>query len=416
MGGGRVRRLRIGRWRERAPDRVSRTVRISIDGATWDNRRGYGRFTREILKAAAERPHRHELTLVLDSTVPAANVPAGICVKRVDLRQSPGMAASATGRRSVPDAWRMTRALTADRPDAVFFPSVYTYVPVTTRTRVIVCVHDVIPERFPQYVFPTRRGRLLWSAKVRLATWQATRIVTVSEHARRGIAEYFGVHPREIRVVPEAPSASFTPVADTVEARAVLHGAGLPAAASFFLYVGGIAPHKNLPALVSAVAAVRTRPGCGDATLIIVGDYTRDVFHSSYEDVRRQSQAEIPGACLFTGGIDDTAVAGLMRLCRALVLPSFDEGFGLPGIEAARCGAAVIATRSSALPEVLGDAALFFDPADVEALADLLHRVLTDDLLRTSLGTRAATRAASCTWDTAAGRLLSVFDELEALG
>jgi len=94
------------------------------------------------------------------------------------------------------------------------------------------------------------------------------------------------------------------------------------------------------------------------------------------------------------------------------VLPSLDEGFGLPGIEAAACGTAVVATRNSALPDILGDAALYIDPADGAALQAALARVLDDPDLRASLGARAAERARLLTWDAAARSLLDIFAEL----
>jgi glycosyltransferase involved in cell wall biosynthesis len=101
-----------------------------------------------------------------------------------------------------------------------------------------------------------------------------------------------------------------------------------------------------------------------------------------------------------------------MRLAQALVLPSFDEGFGLPAIEAAACGAAVIVTRNSAMPEVLADAALYVDPYDVASIETAMRQILDDAALRASLGARAAARAHAHTWDAAARQLVAMFEEL----
>jgi glycosyltransferase involved in cell wall biosynthesis len=308
----------------------------------------------------------------------------------------------------------MSRALASASADCIFFPTVYTYVPVMTRVPVVVGIHDVIPERLPDDVFPSARSRWLWTIKVRAALFQAARVMTVSRHARTGILELLGVHPSRIRIVPEAPAAVFRPDADVAPGVAALLAAGQRGDARLLLYVGGVAPHKNLDALVRCVTAIAARPAFADVILVIAGDYPGDVFHSAYPRLRAQLDEGGQPRVVFTGRLDDEAIAGLMRLAQALVLPSFDEGFGLPGIEAAACGTAVVATRNSALPDVLGDAALYVDPRDEPALQAALERVLGDAPLRAAMGARGSERARLCTWDAAARSLLDLFEELES--
>lgn len=387
-------------------------MRILVDGGTWTNRRGYGRFTRELISAAATIPSAHELALVLDDSVPTDDVPSGIDIERVHLGALPTDAASAGGHRSLRDLWTMSRALSRSRADCVFFPSVYTYVPLFTHAPVIICVHDVIPERLPSQVFPTRRSRMFWTLKTRTALHQATRIVTVSEHARRGIASHFGIEPQAIGVISEAPSGIFSPAADPSPGHDLLRTLGLSAEERLLLYVGGLAPHKNLAALLHAMVSLRSKSGSLAATLLIVGDYTHDAFRSAYPTLRAQVERERLAWVRFTGALPDRTVAALMRLADALVLPSFEEGFGLPGVEAAACGAVVVATRHSALPDVLGDTALYFDPHAPDELERALEAVLTDPSLRATLGARASVKASALTWTTAARRLLDTFEEL----
>jgi glycosyltransferase involved in cell wall biosynthesis len=386
-------------------------MRIVVDGGTWTNDRGYGRFTREILTAAAALPSAHRFSLVIDSSAPP-ELPLPFPAVRVTLGAPPGLAAAADGRRSVADLWRMSRALSAQPGDCVFFPSVYTFVPLLDRRPVVVCIHDAIAERFPAMIFATARARWFWTLKARAARWQAARIVTVSEHARQAIAEQYGVPAGDIRVVSEAPSAAFHAGAPTTAARDALMRLGLAPDVRFLLYVGGIAPHKNLVALVDAVAALQRSSRFTDVRLVIVGDYAGDVFYSSYPQVKARIDGAGTGGAVFAGRLDDEVVAGLMRLAQALVLPSLDEGFGLPAIEAAACGAAVLVTRHSAMPEVLGDAAAYFDPREEGALAASLEHLLADEALRARLGSLAAGRAKAWTWAAAGRRLLDVFDEL----
>jgi glycosyltransferase involved in cell wall biosynthesis len=387
-------------------------MRIAVDAATWANGRGYGRFTREILGAAARLDSRHRFVLVGD----AASLPASMDtfdVVHAAVHVPPATAASANGYRSVRDLAVMSRALASTSADAIFFPTVYTYVPVMTRKPVVVGIHDVIPERLPGDVFPSARSRWLWTLKVRAAVFQAARVMTVSRHAQAGIHEQLPVHPSRVRIVEEAPAAVFRPDADVAPGVAALRAAAQRADARMLLYVGGVAPHKNLGALVRCVQAIAQRPAFADVILVIAGDLTGDVFHSAYPALRAQVESGGNARIVFTGRLEDEAIAGLMRLAQALVLPSFDEGFGLPGLEAAACGTAVVATRNSALPDILGDAALYIDPRDELSLQTALERVLGDGVLRTSLAARGCERARRCTWDAAARSLLDLFEELE---
>ena len=196
-------------------------MRIAVDAATWTNGRGYGRFTREILSAAARLGGGHRLVLVgAPGLLPRSS--DAFDLVEADVRVPPGTAARADGYRSVHDLTIMSRALVSTGADCIFFPTVYTYVPVLTRTPIVVGIHDVIPERLPDHVFPTARSRWLWAAKVRAAVFQAARVMTVSRHAMTGIVDRLRVDPSRVRIVPEAPSAIFTTHAATAPGAAVL--------------------------------------------------------------------------------------------------------------------------------------------------------------------------------------------------
>ena len=125
----------------------------------------------------------------------------------------------------------------------------------------------------------------------------------------------------------------------------------------------------------------------------------------------RIARPPLAGRVRHVGYVDPADRQALYGGARMLVLPSFDEGFGLPAVEAAACGAAVVATRHSAIPEVLGDAALYIDPADAASLPAALSLLLSDPERRAGLGRRAAARARDWTWEAAARRLLAVFEE-----
>src|SRR5262249_1944181 len=156
---------------------------------------------------------------------------------------------------------------------------IYSFVPVLSRAKKIVMIHDVIAEKFPDLTVPRRLGRWLWNAKVALGRRQADAIVTVSDHARQGIAEHFGIAPGRIHVVGEAGDPVFR-VLDDPKATPRLEAQGLGGAGRLVAYVGGFGPHKNLTMLVEAFAAVTRRPEFADVTLVMVGEYAKEVFHS----------------------------------------------------------------------------------------------------------------------------------------
>lgn len=387
-------------------------VRVVIDGGTWANRRGYGRFTRELVRALALHG-RHTYTLVVDHSVDPSTLPAGVHVRTAHPGTSPSVAASADGWRSPLDMWRVSQALSSEPGDLVFFPSVYTFVPVVTRRPVVTGVHDTIAERYPELIFPNARARLFWTLKVQAALRQSSRIVAVSEYAGRCVREQFGLPASRVRTLLEAPAEVFQPVSDRPAIDAAFRALQLDPAAPTLVYVGGLGPHKNLERVLRAFVRVVHSGTVPGATLVLVGHHSADVFHAVDAPLRRIAEQLPAGRLVFAGGVPDDQLVLLLNGARALVLASLDEGFGLPAVEAAACGTPVIATRNSAVPEVLGDAALYVDPLDEASIHDALHRALSDDALRAQMGAVAATRAHALTWASTASTLERVFDELE---
>lgn len=389
-------------------------MRIGIDGGTWGNARGYGRFTRELVRAMTKLDRRNMYTLLLDRFTPTDDVPSELSILNVATQQSPARAASADGYRSPRDLWTFGRAIARAPIDCIFFPSVYTFVPVLRRMKVVVGVHDVIAERFPQYIFNRARAKLFWNLKTQLAVRQATRVLTVSEHARRGIQAHFHLPPEKIWVTSEAPAPRFRPIADGAAVQAAFARIGLAPKTRAIIFFGGLAPHKNIPMLIRVFADLIRDKRFAALKLLIVGDYAKakDVYLSAYPALRAQVDATCPDAVIFTGFVDDETLAHLLNGVQACVLPSLDEGFGLPGVEAAACGAPLIATRESALPDLLGDAALYIDPTQPDELRRQLEKLLLDGALRQAMRERLIARARQLTWEDAAQRVIQLFDQL----
>ncbi|MBI4589386.1 MAG: glycosyltransferase family 4 protein [Candidatus Rokubacteria bacterium] len=387
---------------------------VGVDASCWSNRRGYGRFTRELLRAMVAVDHRNEYMFFLDPQADAGgDLPEGATRIVVPTSEPPARAASASGRRRLADVWAFSRRVAREPLDVMFYPSVYTFFPLLRRVRAVVTIHDVIPERFPELVFPDRRSRFFWRAKLYVATRQASAILTVSEHSRAGILRYFRVRGSRVRVVHEAPSRLFRPLGDQGVGAGMLARYRLAVGDRYILYLGGMSPHKNLPTLLEVYARLVRDPELAEVKLVLGGDVQGDVFHSHYSVLEALvGRLEIQDRVTFAGFVEDEELLHLYNGADAVVLPSFDEGFGLPAIEAAACGVPVVASSTGALPELLEEAGLFVDPYRPPELLDALRRLLKDGALRKELGERGLLRAREFSWERSAAQVVALLAEV----
>lgn len=385
-------------------------MRIGIDACCWSNRRGFGRFTRELVTRLLALAPPHEVTLVIDDwTAGEGALPASAPTLVVPVSRRPTEAARADGARPLADLWRLSRAASRGRFEVFFFPAIYTYYPLFGKTPVVVGFHDAMADRHPDLAFEGRRARLSWRAKTWLARHQATRVVTVSESARGEVVGVLGVDAARVRVITEGAGPEFRPGHDAQTQRAVRRRYGLPEEGPLLLHVGGLSPHKNLERLLEAVARLEAPRGWH---LALVGDVTGDSFlgcqRALADTVKRRG---LTGSVTFTGFVPDPDLVVLYNAATMLVFPSLAEGFGLPALEAMACGLPVAASRSGSLPEVLGEAAVFFDPLDVAGMAETIAGVLADGALRARLAGAGLERARQFSWEAAARSTLAVLEE-----
>ncbi|MBA3342500.1 MAG: glycosyltransferase family 4 protein [Gemmatimonadaceae bacterium] len=389
-------------------------MRIGVDASCWANRRGYGRFAREIISSMATIAPDDEFVCFLDplsaSTFDLRS--ANVRIVNVALRESPTEAASADGSRSIMDVLRMSRAVWREQLDVFFFPSVYTWFPVSPTLPTVVTIHDAIPERFPALTLPLPRARALWRLKTRLATRQAKRILTVSEYAANEVARAHNVPRSRIAVAVEAPAAAYTGKRDDAAIAEEARRHGLADGDRWFIYVGGFNPHKNLPALIRAHAALAREFADHPPLLLLVGTVSGDVFHHEQESIRRMIRDSGTETLVrWTGYVDDEKLRHLQAGAIALVLPSESEGFGLPAVEAAATGTPVIATSESPLPRLLDGGGIFVRPGDEPGLLAAMRLMLLDETTRSAMGRQARVRAAALTWPDSAKSALAAIRE-----
>ena len=278
-----------------------------------------------------------------------------------------------------------------------------TYVgPIWSAVPVVLTVHDISYVTNPEW-FSDRDLRVLRSA-IPQAIRRARLVHTVSEDSRSTILEHYRVAPEKVRVVPSGAGPAGEPI-DLEEARNRLAGLGLEPDRPYLLAVGNLQPRKNLVRLIEAYQRL-LGSGRADADLVLVGPkhyQAADIFAAA---------ASISGRIHFTGYLDDRQLAACYRCCAAFVFPSLYEGFGAPAVEAMIHGAPIASARAGSLPEVCQDAALYFDPVDVEAITAAMAQVLNDHALRDRLVAAGRERAKEFEWRKNAARVFDLYREV----
>ncbi len=381
-------------------------MKIGIDACCLANKRGYGRFTKELLQAILKNDHHNQYILFCDlETSTILDLEGDYRKVVVKIGKEVNQAAGANSYRAPLDLLRMTKAVLQEDLDWFYFPSTYSFFPIANRCKVAITIHDTIAENYPQLIFPTRRDRLFWQAKVWLACRQANIVFTVSQFARNSIEKVFSIPREKIHILLEAPAQFFAQHADIAANPAVINKVGLQDNDPFYLYVGGINPHKNLQLLIKAFSD----KAFSQSKLILVGDYQNDRFFSDFETlhslIRERGLTE---QVIFTGYLTDLELATLYKCALAIILPSFYEGFGLPAIEAMVSGVPAIVTLNSAIPEIAPDGALYFAPEDGEGLKNAMYSLLTDSSLRKQIAEKGSAYAKKLSWDTTAQTFLQV--------
>ncbi|NND18446.1 MAG: glycosyltransferase family 4 protein [Silicimonas sp.] len=376
-------------------------VHVGIDGTTWSNDRGFGRFTREFVTALAQRKGEFRYSLVFDRP-PESPVPDGVDQVIVGTHSDLNEASRDDNARSFSYLFEMGRAVRKQNFDLFFYPAVYSYFPLFSTVPKVVCYHDATAERLPEFLFPTKRNHFLWQIKTRLAIWQTRRAMTVSQSSARDLESILRIPPHKIDVVTEAADPMFRPIRDLAVGQTSRDTYGIPRNARLFVYVGGMNAHKNILGLLKALPDVVAEDS--RVHLAIVGSISGKGFWDNVPELKDYIAA-CPGLeehVTFTGYISDENLVELFAGTDALVFPSLWEGFGLPAVEAMSCGVPVLASDRGSLPEVIGNAGLFFDPQNQAEIRDTLLRFLRDEELAATLRSAAVTQASKFTWRLAA--------------
>ena len=377
-------------------------MRIGLDGKVLTLRAGgIGRYainlTRAMLAEAAAR--RRELEFVI---LTGPQTSRSVMEEFRGLCNEHFLGAKSSLLRSfvhIPLALRRTRI-------DVFHGMDHVGIPFLGKTgKCVVTVHDVIPLVLPRTF--TRRHRLVVRTALARVGRQADLIIVPSRAVQRDVVQYLRVPEDRVAVTPHGCEARFNPSRDAAAMGAATARYGLPA--RYLLAVGTLEPRKNLTTLVRAFARLRERSEI-DRTVGLVLAGARGWLDDPI--FRTVQSLGLEDAVCFPGFIDDDDLPTLYRGAELVAFPSLYEGFGLPLLEAMACGVPVVASNTSALPEVAGGAAMLVEPLDVDAMGRAIASVLRDETLRGRLREDGIARASEFSWQTAARRTLDAYASL----
>jgi glycosyltransferase involved in cell wall biosynthesis len=360
--------------------------RIAIDAspAAKVPRTGTEFYTLYLILAMARLDSENEYTLLLNDSVPQefADVPSNFVARRIP-------------RRKLWAQTRLARELRRLKPDVFFAPA--NVIPFLFPTRCVTTIHDVAFHYFPQCYSPTARCYLELTTRFALHT--AAKVIAVSQATKDDLVRIYGADPGRIEVIHSGLTVRETevPTPDQVASTLKRYDITPP----YLLFLGRLETKKNLARIVQAFLRLKER---GIPHQLVLGG-TPGV---GFDEAARLINASPHGMDVVLTGYMGAEKADLFAGAEAFVFPSLYEGFGFPILEAATYGVPIITSRTSALVEVAGEAALLVDPLDVEEIAGAMLRVIEDGQLRSELVRLGRDRLREFDWGVTASRVLEV--------
>lgn len=367
-------------------------MRIVINALAYKpNSTGIGLMILELFGRYAQRTGR-ACDVLLCADAPDFPVGANTRLIRIPVRYGQGLKRMAyqlfqMGPKNCKDAL----LLTTDAKTPFFLPK---------SCKLLTHVSDLGLYHIPQAYQASRV--LLWRLQYRYILRRAKRFLTVSEFTRRDMVNLFGLKSEQIDIVPSACSPLMKRVEDERTLEQVRAAYALPE--RFVLFVGSANPRKNLRRTIEAYDRFREQSELSHV-LVIAGEqgwkFSRE---KTLEGIRHREDVR------FIGFVPDEHMSALYSAADAFLFPTLYEGFGVPVLEAQRCGVPVVASQSGSLPEIAGDAAVLVDPDDPQSICDGLRSVLEDEALARELVRKGYENEKRFSWDESAKRLEEIIE------
>jgi glycosyltransferase involved in cell wall biosynthesis len=291
--------------------------------------------------------------------------------------------------------------------DCELLYSPYFPIPEKREFKGVLTIHDLIPVLFPE----SAPGFSFFDVHVRKSIQTIDHVVTDSYSSKRDIVNYYGVDPEMVSVVYPSLDPLFIHTSDTYNQKCefndqthIKYGIHSP----YILSVCTVAPHKNLSRLLSAYTLFRERNKSTDISLVLVGGMGWQ-YQSLLQELEQHPYRK---DIIMTGYVADDDLPSLYKHAEVFVFPSLYEGFGLPVLEAMACGAPVVTSNVSSLPEVGGDAATYCDPQSVESIAEAILEVVHSSSKRECYIAKGLERSKHFSYQKAASQLHDIFKRI----
>jgi len=376
-------------------------VRIAINAWFLDQPgTGSGQYLRGLLRAMPDEAMEHQFLLILPSEASQFQLPELQPARwhfRSRFWKRSNLGKVVFEQIAFPWACRRWRADVAHVP--------YWGSPLWTTVPAVVTIHDLIPLLLPAY-----RGGLrvrLYTRLVALAARRAAVVLTDSLASKRDIEGHLGLPPERVHRIYLAAGEQFSPQ-PSADDMAIRRCYGLPD--RYVLYLAGHDVRKNVAGLVEAFATVAQADD--DVRLVIGGELPKQEKAPFYDPRPLVSALGIEEVVQFIGWVDESHKPALYRGAACAVFASRYEGFGLPVLEALACGAPLVASNASSVPELVGDSGFAVDPDDVQRMAGAILACLVDKQLAGELRRRGPEQALKFSWAQAAEETLAVYGEV----
>jgi len=296
------------------------------------------------------------------------------------------------------DQIQLKNAIKKNNIDVFFSP--YYKIPLLTKTKTILSIFDVtylLVEPYNTYF----KSKLYLKNFIKLASKKAQKIITCSNYTKNDLLKILNSPKEKIEVVYLGVSSKFKIIHEKNKIELVKKKYGIDN--KYILYVGNLKPHKNVKRLVDAYNLLPETIK-REYNLVLAGGQSKRLTKGNKQLGLRDLQSTI-----FVGHILDEDLPALYSSAELFAFPSLYEGFGLPPLEAMACGCPVVSSNTSSMPEVLGDAALFFNPYHVEEMSLAIGQMLKDENLRKMYRQKGLDRAKLFTSERMTNKILNVF-------
>lgn len=297
-----------------------------------------------------------------------------------------------------------------------WFDLFYRNIPLRQKSPTVVTIHDVMPLIFSDHYPVGVKGKINLKLQ-KLALSKCKKIITVSETSKKDIIKYLKVKEDKIKVIYEAADEDFKILSDNQKLK-VKRKYSLPD--KFILYVGDANFVKNLPFLIKGFQALKKNKVFKDLKLVLIGGAflkkVDNIDHPELASLKLTNQLiekfNLADEIIRPGQVETADLVGFYNLATCLIQPSLYEGFGIPILEAFSCGCTVLSSNRGSLPEVGGEAAVYFDPNDQKQFIELITEILNSHSLRAKLSNLGFKRAEKFSWEKTADETIKVYQEI----